>query len=147
MTVNYRLMKARDISGVFSADQQCFKRNWTLDAYECEFKNMLAHYIIAEENGEIIGFGGFWAVIDEAQITNIGVLEKYRGLGIGRALLHEMTALAAEKGCVSMTLEVRADNQAAIGLYEANGFKKAGLRPKYYDNEIDGIIMWRVDLG
>lgn len=147
MKINVRPMKSNDIHGVFLVDQQCFEHNWTIESYESEVNNMLANYIVAEINGEIIGFGGFWAVIDEAQITNIGVLENYRRCGVAQNLLNEMVNLAFIKGCLSMTLEVRVDNKPAIALYEANGFEKAGVRSNYYDNKIDGIIMWRYNLG
>jgi len=147
MIINYRPLKSNDIYAIFLVDQQCFEHNWEIESYESEINNMLANYIVAELDGEIIGFGGFWAVIDEAQITNIGVLEKYRRCGIAKNLLNDMVKLALIKGCASMTLEVRVDNKAAIALYEANDFKKSGLRKNYYDNKTDGIIMWRYDLG
>jgi len=147
MKIIYRPMESKDLQGVFLVDQQCFEHNWTIEAYEGEVNNMLANYMVAEQGGEIIGFGGFWAVIDEAQITNIGVLEKNRRCGVAQSLLNAMGQWALTKSCPAMTLEVRADNKAAIALYEANGFEKAGVRKNYYDNKIDGIIMWRYDLG
>ncbi|KNZ40535.1 ribosomal protein S18-alanine N-acetyltransferase [Acetobacterium bakii] len=146
MTINYRIMTAQDIPDIFSVDRMCFEHNWTLESYECELNNMLATYIVAEDNDQIIGFGGFWAIIDEAQITNIGVLESYRGRGVAQKILNEMIKLAGVKGCLAMTLEVRVDNKAAIALYEANGFEKAGVRKNYYDNKTDGLIMWRYQL-
>lgn len=147
MKIIYRPMESKDIQGVFLVDQQCFEHNWKIESYECEINNILAYYMVAELGEEIIGFGGFWAVIDEAQITNIGVLKKNRRCGVAQSLLHEMGQLALTKNCPAMTLEVRADNKAAIALYEANGFEKAGVRKNYYDNKIDGIIMWRYDFG
>ena len=42
------------------------------------------------------------------------------------------------------TLEVRQSNGAAIALYERFGFRSAGVRRRYYqDNGEDAIIMWR----
>jgi len=146
MTINYRIMQARDVPGVFSVERQCFEHNWTVESYESEINNILATYVVAEENDVIIGFGGFWTVIDEAQITNIGVLANYRRRGVAQKILNEMMQLAVVKSCFSMTLEVKVDNIAAIGLYEANGFEKAGIRKNYYDNKTDGLIMWRYHL-
>ena len=43
-----------------------------------------------------------------------------------------------------LTLEVRASNNAAIGLYEKHGFHRAGLRPGYYQKpKEDAVIMTR----
>lgn len=144
--INYHLMQPRDVSGVFKVDQACFSHNWTQDSYEAETKNILSNYIVAEADGEIIGFGGFWQVIDEAHITNIAVLEEFRQTGVGQAIMNEMLALALEKGCMGMTLEVRGDNQPAINFYLKNKFTREGRRKDYYGPGMDAIIMWRYGL-
>lgn len=146
MMVSYRLMESRDVPGVFKVDQTCFSHNWTQDSYQAETKNILSNYIVAEADGEIIGFGGFWQVIDEAHITNIAVVEAYRQTGVGQNIMNAMLALALEKGCVAMTLEVRGDNQPAINFYLKNQFTREGRRKDYYGTGMDAIIMWRYGL-
>lgn len=146
MMISYRLMQSCDVVGVFKVDQACFSHNWTEDSYQSETKNSLSNYIVAEADGEIIGFGGFWQVLDEAHITNIAVREAYRQSGVGQAIMNAMLALALEKGCVAMTLEVRGDNQPAINFYLKNKFTREGRRKDYYGTGMDGIIMWRYGL-
>ena len=146
MMVHYRLMESRDVVGVFKVDQACFAHNWTQDSYQAETKNILSNYIVAEADGEIIGFGGFWQVIDEAHITNIAVVAAYRQTGVGQNIMNAMLALALEKGCVAMTLEVRGDNQPAINFYLKNQFTREGRRKDYYGTGMDAIIMWRYGL-
>lgn len=146
MMISFRLMQSRDVSGVFKVDEACFKHNWTQDSYQAETKNILSNYVIAEIDGEIVGFGGFWQVIDEAHITNIAVLEEYRQTGVGQNIMNAMLAIALEKGCVGMTLEVREDNQPAINFYLKNGFTREGRRKDYYGTGMDAIIMWRYGL-
>jgi len=146
MMVRYRLMRSQDVPGVFKVDQACFLHNWTQDSYHAEIKNCLSNYIVAEADGEIIGFGGFWQVIDEAHITNIAVLEAYRQIGVGQSIMNAMLALSQEKGCVGMTLEVRGDNQPALNFYLKNKFTREGRRKDYYGLGMDAIIMWRYGL-
>ena len=146
MRIHCRLMESRDVLGVFKVDQACFSHNWTQDSYEAETKNILSNYIVAEADGEIIGFGGFWQVLDEAHITNIAVVEAYRQTGVGQKIMNAMLALALEKGCVAMTLEVRSDNQPAINFYLKNQFTREGRRKDYYGTGMDAIIMWRYGL-
>ena len=146
MMVHYRLMESRDVPGVFKVDQACFAHNWTQDSYQAETKNILSNYIVAEADGEIIGFGGFWQVIDEAHITNIAVLADYRQTGVGQNIINAMLAQALAKGCVAMTLEVRGDNQPAINFYLKNQFTREGRRKDYYGTGMDAIIMWRYGL-
>ena len=128
MRIHCRLMESRDVLGVFKVDQACFSHNWTQDSYEAETKNILSNYIVAEVDGEIIGFGGFWQVIDEAHITNIAVMADYRQTGVGQNIMNAMLAQALAKGCVAMTLEVRGDNQPAINFYLKNQFTREGRR-------------------
>lgn len=143
----YRVIENQDIEAVFNVDQACFKHNWTRDSYLAETKNILSNYIVAENEDEIIGFGGFWQIIDEAHITNIAVLASYRQCGVGQGIMDAMLSRAFKKGCVGMTLEVREDNQPAINFYLKNGFTREGRRKDYYGNGIDAIIMWRYGLG
>ena len=146
MRIHCRLMESRDVLGVFKVDQACFSHNWTQDSYEAETKNILSNYIVAEVDGEIIGFGGFWQVIDEAHITNIAVMADYRQTGVGQNIMNAMLAQALAKGCVAMTLEVRGDNQPAINFYLKNQFTREGRRKDYYGTGMDAIIMWRYGL-
>jgi ribosomal-protein-alanine N-acetyltransferase len=70
------------------------------------------------------------------------VRESHRGRGIGELLLIAGIALATLNDQDIVTLEVRASNQAAQTLYEKYGFKKVGVRHRYYsDNHEDAVIM------
>ncbi|MFB0558976.1 MAG: ribosomal protein S18-alanine N-acetyltransferase [Dehalococcoidales bacterium] len=90
----------------------------------------------------VIGFTGFWIMADEAHITNIAVREQYRRQGIGEFLLIAIVDLATELNAGTITLEVRASNTAAQGLYLKYGFTQTGLRRGYYlDNREDAVLM------
>lgn len=69
---------------------------------------------------------------DDFYISVIAVDEKYRNRGIGTFLLKEMTAVAKEKNCRKIVLDVDKDNTAALSLYEKFGFRYAEL----YENNI-----------
>ena len=101
-------------------------------------KNSLAHYFVYEENDEIVGYIGSW-VSDNTTILNFCVKKEYRGKGIGRLLLEEV--LNIKEG--SITLEVRKSNLKAISFYEKNGFQSVLIRPNYYSNGEDAILMLR----
>lgn len=90
----------------------------------------------------VVGAVGFWLMLDEAHITTIGVRAHYQRLGIGELLLIESLELAQQLGARVATLEVRVTNTGAQALYEKYGFKRVGLRRKYYsDNGEDALIM------
>ena len=89
----------------------------------------------------IIGFAGFWIMVEEAHITNIAVRKPYQRQGMGELLLISMIDLAAELNARIVTLEVRTTNDAAQSLYYKYGFTQVGLRRGYYDNKEDAVIM------
>jgi [ribosomal protein S18]-alanine N-acetyltransferase len=90
----------------------------------------------------IVGFSGIWMMAGEAHVTNIAVRQEYRGRGLGEFLLLATYDLAQSQNASFMTLEVRASNIRAQGLYNKYGFIEMGIRKGYYlDNHEDAVIM------
>lgn len=92
--------------------------------------------------GRIIGYAGMWLILDEAHVTTIAVREAKRGNGLGELLLASLVEASIEMGADRVTLEVRVSNLPAQRLYEKYGFRREGMRPRYYsDNNEDAYIM------
>jgi len=90
----------------------------------------------------IVGFVGVWLSVDEAHIVTIAVPESHRRRGIGELLLIAAIHLAILNHRQVVTLECRISNEAARALYEKYGFRRVGIRPRYYsDNQEDALIM------
>jgi ribosomal-protein-alanine N-acetyltransferase len=93
-------------------------------------------------NSRIIGYGGFWQIVDDAEIMNIAIHPEWRRLHLAGELLTAMVESAKARKLNTMSLEVRTGNQAAFNLYRRFGFEQSGIRPGYYsDNGEDAIIM------
>ena len=89
-------------------------------------------------------YGGFWLVLDEANINNVAVHPDYRGRGISKLLMNTLIKMAADEGAKHMYLEVWSSNSVAQGLYRGLGFKMIGLRSGYYiDTGEDAIVMMK----
>ena len=69
---------------------------------------------------------------DDAELMTIAVEPKFRGKGVGRALLQACFEDLRMTPSRRMILEVAADNPAAIRLYEKLGFKRLSERKGYY---------------
>ncbi|WP_429368923.1 ribosomal protein S18-alanine N-acetyltransferase [Paenibacillus sp. DS2015] len=140
----FRPMKLEDIPSIMIIEREAFTLPWTEDAFRNELtNNLFARYVVLEHDGESIGYAGMWTIVDEAHVTNIALLEAYRGRKLGGLLLGELMNTASQLGMLSMTLEVRVSNRIAQKLYERKGFTSAGLRKGYYsDNNEDAMIMW-----
>lgn len=113
---------------------------WSFSTLKEEVENENSSYIIGKINNEIIGFAGLKKIFDQADIMNIVIKKTYRNQGIGTLLLENLILLAKDLNISTLFLEVNEQNKPAIHLYEKLGFKKLGVRKKYYNNN-NGIIM------
>jgi GNAT superfamily N-acetyltransferase len=83
--------------------------------------------LIAESNGLPAGFALYffnystWLGRPGLYLEDLFVLPEFRGLGIGKALLRRIAAIAVEKGCLRLQWEVLDWNTPAIEFYEAMG--------------------------
>ena len=83
-------------------------------------------------------------VLDEATLFNIAVDPAWQRKGLGRQLLEHLICELEKRGVLTLWLEVRASNTAAIALYESLGFNEATIRRNYYptaQGREDAIIM------
>ena len=135
------LMTEADIDGMHAIEENTFDSPWSRKSIEDELANPCARYLVARENGEVIGYAGMWLVIDEGHVTNVAVREDKRGLGIGKELMKQLIQLAADSGMIWMTLEVRRSNKVAQNLYHSFGFIDVGYRKRYYENNEDALLM------
>ncbi len=137
-----RKMQAKDIDDVMEIEEATFSTPWSRQAMEQETKNLAAHYIVAEIDERIVAYAGAWLVIDEGHITNIAVHPKYRGRGLGRAVLESLIDHLVSVDISIVLLEVRVSNTVAQKLYKGIGFKQLTRRKGYYeDNGEDAYVM------
>ena len=77
---------------------------------------------------------------------NVAVSPDYRRQGIGESLMVALGETLAQKGIESLTLEVRASNEAAISLYDRLGYTQIGRRPNYYTDPGEDALIMRKEL-
>ncbi len=137
-------MTLEDVKGVQEVERASFPIPWPANAFRHELTaNRNARYIVARDGDRIVGYAGLWLMVDEAHITTFAVHPDARRRRIGERLLQRLFEIAHDMGAEWLTLEVRASNIAAQRLYEKYGFKRAGVRRRYYsDNSEDALIMW-----
>jgi [ribosomal protein S18]-alanine N-acetyltransferase len=104
-------------------------------------------YIVAKQRGDVVGYGGLLFALEDAHVTNIAVDPRQQRRGIGQLLMLALARAAIAHGSQNLSLEVRVSNKAAQELYRQFGFAPAGVRPRYYENVEDAIIMWCHDIN
>ena len=136
------IMTAADVDAVCAIEEATFARPWSRASIENELTNSCARDVVLRRGGETVGYAGMWLVIDEAHVTNVAIRKDLRGQGLGEKLMRALIQLAADRGMIWMTLEVRRSNAAAQGLYRKLGFVDVGWRKRYYeDNGEDALLM------
>jgi len=144
--INYRRMTLEDVPQVHEIELKTFHTPWSYQSFVDEMTtNKCARYIVAEEDGKILGYAGAWLIFDEGHITNIAVDESYRGRGIGEGVTRELMQYAANMGVQYMTLEVRKSNLVAQGLYKKMGFIELGVRKRYYEDNGEDAYLYVCD--
>lgn len=145
-----RRMTLADLEAVIEIDRKSFSMPWSERTYRNELTANPAAYLYVAENaaqGQILGYIGFWFIVDEAHISTLAVKPAYRRRGIGRWLLQMALEEAAHLGAEIASLEVRVSNLAAIELYRKYGFLTRERRAGYYqDNGEDALYMILGDL-
>mgnify|MGYP000727998349 CR=1 FL=1 len=138
-----RKMTEADLPQVCAIEQESFSEPWSEESFAKSLKEANNHYIVVEKDGEIVAYCGYWGIAGEGHIYNVAVKKEYRRQHIGYRMLKALLLEAADRGISSFTLEVRAGNEAAIGLYESLGFKRVGIRRDFYSKpREDAVIMW-----
>lgn len=139
-------MDRSHIPQIAALERECFPDPWSETLLEDALFDPQASFIVAqdsEEEGNVLGYAGLHAVLDEGYIDNIAVHPDARRHGVASALLDVFCRFGAVN-LAFLTLEVRKSNTAAIALYEKHGFQWAGLRPGYYRHpREDAVIMTR----
>jgi len=155
-------MTLDDIEQVMEIERTVFPAPWSARAYRYEItKNEHSTVLVVRggrtpagplvrlkrllgrrASGPLLGYAGFWLLIDEAHIFTIAVHPRWQGRGLGELLLVSLLERGMRLGAGSATLEVRVSNSSARGLYEKYGFEIISRRKGYYtDNHEDAYIM------
>ena len=137
-----RPMEPEDADSVAQIEKDSFTQPWSrqgfLDAMRLPENIML----VAQEDGEILGYQCTYVSFDEGELTNIAVKKSARGKGVGAHLIRSLQEKAKESGVERIVLEARVTNEAAISLYQKMGFVNLGIRKNLYEHPVeDGVIM------
>jgi tRNA threonylcarbamoyladenosine biosynthesis protein TsaB len=147
--VTLRPMQASDVARIAEVEQEVFGDPWPESFFQHELSQPLTYARVAEQDGALAGYCMAWLGAGTGHLGNLAVVPGRRRRGIARCLVDDLLGQAREVGVEGVTLEVRVSNFAAQGLYQAHGFRLAGLRRGYYrDTGEDALVMqWRAPVA
>ncbi len=137
----YREVNPGDLKEIVRIEKESFPDPWNASQLLFEVVHEYTRGFAAEKNGRVVGYIFALLIIDEGHIGNIAVAPEERGKGIGSGLLDHMLNYMETMGIKRVFLEVRKSNTVAKTLYKKRGFRKIGVRKKYYKNGEDAIVM------
>lgn len=141
--MEYVMMNESHVAHVAHLEKLCFHDPWSIRSIMSELNNPLSLWLVAMDNDRLAGYVGSQSVMGWADMMNIAVDPEYRGKGIARQLISELICKLKQNDVSCLTLEVRASNIPAIGLYEKIGFSEVGRRPGYYRNPKEDALILR----
>jgi ribosomal-protein-alanine N-acetyltransferase len=139
-----RRLTYSDLPQVIAVERRAFPTPWSLAMFVLELSKPSGTCLTAIAGGELVGYLICSRYDTVWHVMNVAVDPAARRRGIGTALLEALLERVDDGQTTQITLEVRPTNRAAIALYERFGFRSAGTRPRYYqDNGEDALVMWR----
>jgi [ribosomal protein S18]-alanine N-acetyltransferase len=141
--VTVRDMTLDDVPAVSALEQRLFPVDaWPLQMFLDELSQPeTRRYLVAQGSDGIVGYAGLMCIEPIADVQTIAVVPEYEGRGIGTTLLTTLIEEARRRRAADVLLEVRADNPRAQQLYVRFGFEQIHIRPRYYRDGVDALIM------
>ena len=140
--VNIREMKPEDLIQVTAIENRTFTQPWSKQGFLQAISMPENHYVVAESEGKIVGYCGYYGTLEEGEITNVAVDENARNRGIAYEMVGQLLKVAQQQGILRMVLEVRLSNLPAIHVYRKLGFTELGVRKNFYEMPTeDALIM------
>jgi len=147
-----RKFTMNDLASVTRINQVCLPENYTDFFYVDLYRRFPEAFIIAEENGEIVGYImcrievglsniGLPSLVKKGHVVSVAVRPERRHKGVGRALITKAMEGMRMYGAKQCYLEVRVTNEEAIGLYKKLGWEVTRSIRGYYADGEDAYVM------
>jgi [ribosomal protein S18]-alanine N-acetyltransferase len=136
-----RRLAYSDLPAVISIERRSFPAPWSLAMFVLELSKPSGICLAASDGEELLGYLVCSRYDRVWHLMNVAVGPEHRRRGVASRLISQLIEAGGRD--LPFTLEVRVSNRDAIAMYERLGFRSAGVRPRYYqDNGEDALIMW-----
>jgi len=139
-----RKMTREDLATVSRLEKEIFSDPWPARSFTEILDDEQWGALVAELDGDIVGYACYMAVLDEAHLANIATAPLHRRKSVAKQLLERILDIVIDLKCGILLLEVRPSNHEAIDFYRKYGFVDLYRRPNYYRRPVeDALIMVR----
>lgn len=134
-------LKMSEIDEILELNKDLDINTWPKASFEHDLSNDVALINVLKINDEIIGYYDIWFLFENVDLAFIAVKKKYQHTGYGTLLMKDLIRKCLEKNIEFINLEVRKDDQRAVGLYKKFGFEEVNVRKDYYGKNKDALCM------
>ena len=145
LSLSFRVADEGDTDALLTLEECCFPGDsWSREALRSHLASDCGHALLCFAGEVCVGDMLFTVIPPEWEILRVATRPDFRRRGIGRALMEGLHAAVEAAGCTDGFLEVRASGVAAQALYEQTGYRRTGLRRRYYRSPVeDAVLMHR----
>jgi len=138
-------LEESDIEDLIELEKKCFEYHWTREQFRLGLERKAFKVIGIRIDGELVGYMAFSLILDEMEILNLAVRSDYRRKGLAAILLQKSFDICIENKIKKSFLDVKESNMPALALYRNFGYKKIGVRKKYYPDTKEDALLFRYD--
>lgn len=144
--VSIRQMTKEDIDKVYDIERRSFSYPFSKGIVYTMFLAYPDMCFVIQVNSEIVGFllGELDVSDKQPHILSFAINEQYKRQGLGSKLLQFFIDYCKKANYKHISLEVRKDNDPAISLYKKFGFQGVKIIRKYYEDNMDAILMLKM---
>ena len=143
LAAKLRRGRLRDLDALLAMEREFFTPDHQIprSSFRHFIRSAKSDLIVADASGTPAGCAlvNYRQNSTLARLYSLAVAPDFQRRGLARRLLKEAEKKAARRGCQTMRLEVRADDDAAIRLYETAGYRLFGRQPHYYAGHVDAL--------
>jgi ribosomal-protein-alanine N-acetyltransferase len=141
-----------DLQRVVEINRSCLPENYTDFFFVDLYERFPETFIVAEENGEVVGYimcrvetglasFGLGGLVKKGHVVSVAVMQEFRRKGIGEALMNKAMENMKSYNARQCFLEVRVTNAAATEMYKKLGFETTKTIRGYYADGEDAYLM------
>jgi len=138
-------LKEEDLQDLIDLEALCFDYHWNREQFLLGLQSRAFKVLGMRKNGILAGYIAFSLIADEMEILNLAVHPEFRRMGLGEALLSESFSICLENNIKKSFLDVKVSNDPALALYRKFGYKKIGVRKRYYPDTKEDALLFRYD--
>lgn len=129
-----------DAESIFSIRQEVEEES-LVETIKSELMDDNYLVYVLEEDGQVVSFLTILKSVDDADVIMVATKKDFQGKGFAKMLFLRAIDDLKNSGIKRLLLEVRDNNEKAIGLYSSLGFKQIGIRKGYYEGCIDARVL------